>query len=72
MAIYMYNVYNDRGHLEYTVNIDKCTGLNQKETGHHFRGMCIKLLCTIGNVVFLLTQWVDLGVYCSVWQMHSN
>ena len=28
--------------------------------------ICILLSCTIGNVLFLL------GVFCSIWQMHSN
>ena len=46
-----------------------------EEVGHDFRGMCILLSRIIGNVLFLLTQRVDLGcvgVYCSLWQMLSN
>ena len=32
-----------------------------EEVGHDFRGMRILLSCTICNVRFLLTQWIDLG-----------
>ena len=50
-------------------------GQSPEEVGHDFRGMCILLSRIIGNVLFLLTQRVDLGcvgVYCSLWQMLSN
>ena len=41
-----------------------------EETGHNFRGKCILLSCIICNVLFLLTQQVDLGcmgIHCSLW-----
>ena len=41
-----------------------------KEVGHDFRRMHAKLLCTTGNVLFLLTQQVDLssrGIQYSLW-----
>ena len=46
-----------------------------EEVGHNFRGMCISLSRIICNVLFLLTQRVDLGcvgVHCNLWQMRSN
>ena len=46
-----------------------------EEVGHDFRGMCILLSRIICNILFLLTQQVDLGcvgVYCSLWQTRSN
>ena len=46
-----------------------------EEVGHDFHGMCILLSHIICNVLFLLTQQVDLGcvgVHCSLWQTCSN
>ena len=40
---YMYIKYN------YTID--------PKEVGHEFHGKWVKLSCTIGNVLLLLTQW---------------
>ena len=45
-----------------------------EEVGHDFRGMCILLshIIILCNVLFLLTQRVDLamgcvGIHCSLW-----
>jgi NADH:ubiquinone oxidoreductase subunit D len=49
--------------------------LGPEEVGQDFRGMHIELSRIICNVLFLLTQPVDLGcvgVYCSLWQTRSN
>ena len=32
-----------------------------EEVDHDFREMRVKLSCTISNVLFQLTQWVELG-----------
>ena len=36
-------------------------GRGPEEVSHDFRGMQVKLLHTIGEALFLLTQRVDLG-----------
>ncbi len=44
-------------------------GNNFEEVGHDFCRMCFEL-SHICNVLFLLTQWLDLGcvgVDCSLW-----
>ena len=51
--------------------LQSCCSIDPEEIGHDFCGMCILLS---RNVLFLLTQRVDLGcmgVHCSLW-MHSN
>ena len=53
----------------------ECMSVWAEEVGHDFRGMCILLSRIIRNVLFLLTQRVDLGcvgVHCSLWQMRSD
>ena len=46
-----------------------------EKDGHDFCGMYIQLSCIIVNVLFLLTQWVDLdcvGIEYSLWQTCSS
>ena len=54
-------------------NIPNISYMHSEEVGHNFRGICILLLRIMCNVLFLLTQRVDLGcvgVLCSCAHMH--
>ena len=59
--------YNDSIHNESSLIILYKT----EDVGHDFRRMCIllsRLICIQYNVLFLLTQRVDLGVHYSLWR----